>query len=157
MWCGWWICRTPPRSRAWPASCGATLRASARAPTKGASRPSGPTRGPSTSCASRRVGPGRARSCGTLQWSSAREAALRISWVVLKHRKSATTFPLHQIIDEGAMEFVSEDHPWVQAELAAMPEIRTLYLFLFDNLDGPESRRLYGPEPFTRIQSLATA
>ena len=91
-----------------------------------------------------------------LHWSPARDTTFRVSWLLSKYRKTPATFPLHQVIDDAAMQLVDPQHPWVQAELAAMPEIRTLYMFLFDNLDGPDSRRLYGQEPFTRIQTIAT-
>ncbi|KAH8891282.1 hypothetical protein GQ53DRAFT_806669 [Thozetella sp. PMI_491] len=93
----------------------------------------------------------------SLQWNDAKEQNIKVCWLLLKYRKSPVTFQLPRIIDDVTMEVTDEDHPWIQAEMAAMPEFRTMFLFLFDHVEGRDCRRLYGSEAFMRIQSIATS
>jgi hypothetical protein len=90
-------------------------------------------------------------------WSSARDEGLLVAWIRAKHRQSPVTVPLSALIDPEDSAFEDEDHPWIQEELRAMPEIRIMHLFILDDNEGRDLKRLYGNTWSWRLNMMAVS
>jgi hypothetical protein len=102
--------------------------------------------------------PWRPRTSPFPGWTETEGESLLTSWVRTKYRHSPVTMPLSDLIDPAAdSEFEDEDHPWVQAELAAMPEIQILQVLILDDHDSRDVRRLYGNTWGGKLAMMAMA
>ncbi|KAK3944190.1 hypothetical protein QBC46DRAFT_404783 [Diplogelasinospora grovesii] len=81
---------------------------------------------------------------------------LTVAWVAVKYRRTPCTVPLANLVDVEERTILDPTHPWIVAEKAAMPDIQLLHLFILDDLEGRDLRRLYGNSFSMRLNSIAT-